>query len=255
MKNLKPIEKALLAFFAFITIALILFTTFYPHKMTKQNTTPEEVKDFRLPRALTVDNVIKKKRNILKFDGTFKDLIGNPELTGSWLVWGDSGNGKTTFVMQLCKYLSQFENVLYDSLEEGNSESIKMALIRVGMSEVPKSKFHLLDMEPIEILKIRLRKRRSPKVVVIDSAQYAGMTYDDYKELRYEFRDKLFIIISHEQGKLPDGKVAQRIRYDSFVKIRVVGYMAFATSRYTEGESIPHTIWKQGAEKYHTDLI
>lgn len=51
-------------------------------------------------------------------------------------VWGNSGNGKTSFVMQLCKYLCRFGRVAYNSLEEGASLTMKNTLIEFGMAEV-----------------------------------------------------------------------------------------------------------------------
>lgn len=201
-----------------------------------------------LKRAISVTQLYTKKRNLLKTDGEWKALFGEPELTGAWLIWGESGSGKTTFVAKLAKYMTKFGRVAYDSLEEGDSESMKMAFIRVGMDEV-KRKLILLPDESIEDLKIRLRQHKAPQIVIIDSLQYSGMSYNDYKELRREFKNVLFIIISHAEGKNPDGKVAKKIRYDAFVKIRVEGYKAFAVSRY--GSKEPMVVWQEGADKFH----
>jgi predicted ATP-dependent serine protease len=151
----------------------------------------------------------------------------------------------------LVKYLANFGKVVYDSLEEGFSKSMKDAFIAVGMEGV-KNRVLLLDQEPIEHLVIRLNKRESPKIVVIDSWQFAGMNYQQYVKLINQFRNKLFIIISHAEGKNPEGRVAKRIRYDSFVKIRVEGYRAFAEGRYG-GNRKPYTIWDKGAYDYWGD--
>lgn len=201
-----------------------------------------------LKRAVSVTQLYTKKRNLLKMDGEWKALIGEPELMGTWLIWGESGNGKTSFVAQLAKYMTKFGRVAYNSLEEGDSQSMKLAFMRVGMDEV-RRKLILLPDESMEDLKIRLRQHKAPQIVIIDSLQYSGMSYNDYKELRREFKNVLFIIISHAEGKNPDGKVAKKVRFDSFVKIRVQGYKAFAVSRYGGGE--PYIIWKEGADKYH----
>lgn len=203
-----------------------------------------------MQRALSVMDILNKKRQLLSFEAEWLHSFGRPELTGAWLIWGGSGHGKTTFVMQLCKYLTRFERVLYDSLEEGDGESIKSALVRVNMREV-RGRFTLVPGENIAMLKERLRKKKSPRIVVIDSLQYAGITYPEYTALRDEFKKHLFILISHAEGKLPSGKTANRVRYDAHVKGRVEGYMAFITSRYKEGDKIPFTVWKEGAEKYH----
>ncbi len=190
--------------------------------------------------------------NELPFEGDWYEAIGKPEISGAWLIWGDSGNGKTRFALQLCKYLAQFCRVAYNSMEEGASKSMKKAFREVGMNEVRRNVI-LLDNEPISELKERLRKRRSPDVVVIDSVQYTGMSYRDYTALRAEFRNKLFILISHADGKNPAGRTAKSIRYDAFVKIRIEGYRAFALSRYGGGE--PFTIWEAGAKAYFSENL
>lgn len=206
----------------------------------------------KLNRAISVSQLERMTFNELPFEGDFLQLIGEPEISGSWLIWGDSGNGKTRFALQLCKYLANFCRVAYNSMEEGASKSMKKAFREVGMREV-KRRVILLDNEPVNELKERLRKRRSPDVVVLDSIQYSGLNYRDYVALRGEFTNKLFILISHADGKNPAGRTAKSIRYDAFVKIRVEGYRAFALSRY--GGGTPYTIWEKGAKGYYNEDI
>jgi hypothetical protein len=203
-----------------------------------------------LNRAISVSQLASMQFNELPFEGDWHNLIGNPEVCGSWLIWGESGNGKTRFALQLCKYLAQFCRVAYNSMEEGASKSMKKAFAEVGMNEV-KRRVILLDNEPISDLKIRLRRRRSPDVVVIDSVQYSGLNYRDYVALRSEFGNKLFILISHADGKNPASRTAKSIRYDAFVKIRIEGYRAFALSRF--GGGTPYTIWEHGAKIYYNE--
>lgn len=201
-----------------------------------------------MSRAVSIAQLYNKKRNVAEFTGEWLAAFGRPELKGAWLIWAESGSGKTTFVSMLCKYLTQFGRVAYNSLEEGDSETMKLAFQRVGMEEV-KSRIILLNHEPIHDLKERLRKHKAPSIVVIDSVQYADITYKAYKELKQEFQNTLFLFISHADGKQPSGQVAKKIRFDVPVKINVVGYRAFVVSRY--GGGTPFTIWKEGAEKYH----
>ena len=196
---------------------------------------------------MSVNDLLNAKHKIMEFEGAWQNAIGDPELRGAWLIWGNSANGKTRFTLQLCKYLTGFGRVAYDSLEEGASLSMKDAFRDLNMAEVSR-RLILLDQEPIADLKERLRKRRSPEIVVIDSIQYSGMNYKDYIRLKDEFKNKLFILISHADGKHPQGRVAKSIRYDSFVKIWVEGYAAFPKSRYGGGS--PYIIWEQGALDY-----
>lgn len=100
--------------------------------------------------------------------------MGTPEANGVMLVYGNSGNGKTSFLMQLAKELSKFGKVAYNTLEEGARYSMKQALITAGMNDDvhARKNFVLLDREPIDELKKRLRRHKSQKFVIIDSFQY-----------------------------------------------------------------------------------
>lgn len=205
-----------------------------------------------MARAASVEQILKTKFRTLPFEGEWLASIGRPELTGSWIIWGNSGNGKTRFALQLCKYLCNFGRVAYDSLEEGVSESLKSALIDTNMMEV-RRKFVVLDKEPIPQLMERLSQPKSPNIVCIDSLQYTGLSYDDYKRIKEANPNKLFIWISHADGRNPDGRVARKVRFDSNVKVWVQGYRADPVSRYGGGE--PYIIWKEGYERYSMDIV
>jgi len=200
-----------------------------------------------LKRALSVSDIRHFKANTLKFEGEWLRSIGCPELTGSWIIWGESVNGKTRFALQLAKYLARFCRVAYNTLEEGLSKSIQDAIMEIGMDEVSRN-FHVLDKEPIKDMINRLQKKRSADVIFIDSLQYTGLTYSDYKKLRDAFRNKLFIFVSHADGKQPKGNVGKSIKYDANVKIMVEGYKAFPQSRYGGNEE--YVIWHYGAQQY-----
>lgn len=187
-------------------------------------------------RAISNKNVLTAKFEVAEFDGAFLASFGKPELRGAWIIYGGSGSGKTSFVMQVCKYLTRFRRVAYDSLEQGLSLSLQKAWERAGMEEVG-NRIILLNKESLKDLRLRLAKKQSPDVVVVDSVHYwLGLKMSDYINLRNDFPDKLFIFVSHEKGGQPDGKLAQKIRYDSDIKIRVEGYKAFVTTRYEVAE-------------------
>lgn len=151
--------------------------------------------------------------------------------------------------MQLAKELTKYGTVLYDSLEEGARKSMKQSIERNHMQEV-KRRFHIVQ-EPIETLKERLRKRRSADIVFIDSLQYSDLNKTEYKKLKEEFSNKLFILVSHAEGKQPKGRFADFVRYDCDIKIRIEGYKAFCMSRLAAGgTNSEYTIWHLGAEEY-----
>jgi hypothetical protein len=198
-------------------------------------------------RALSVDNLLKSKFRDIHFSGRWETLLGEPELAGSWIVWGGSSCGKTAFALQLAKELCRFGRVVYNSLEEGKSKSFKMSVIREKMYDVSK-RIVFLDKEPIPELLERLRRNKSPEIVIIDTLQYADMKLPDYISIKREFPRKLFIWISHEKGGEPDGRLAEKVRYDADVKIRVNMYRAFSVTR-TGGDGY-YTIWNEGATKH-----
>ncbi len=201
-----------------------------------------------LKRAVSVDDLLKKKFVELDLPKPFKKLLGEPERSGVWLIWGESFNGKTSFCMQLAKALTPSGNVFYNTLEEGARKSMQQAIIRANMKEV-KRRFVIGNCESIEDLKIRLRRKKSPHIVFIDSIQYTGLNKVEYKKLKQEFPNKLFIFVSHADGKNPEGSLAKFVKYDADIKIRVEGYKAMSLSRLG-GDKEPYIIWEQGAAEY-----
>lgn len=199
-------------------------------------------------RALSINDIYNSRFQKMYFENEYKDSFGTPERAGVWICWGQSGHGKTRFMLKLAKYLTNYGRVAYDTLEEGLSLSFQKACIDSNMNQVRKGSFIILDREPIEELKLRLRKKRSPDIIIIDSFQYTGMSKKEYKELKEEFNNKLFIFVSHASGRLPEGKVADFVRYDSDIKIYIEGYKAFPKSRM--GGSKEFIIWQQGAMDY-----
>jgi len=195
-------------------------------------------------RAISIRQLYATNIRSLGFGGEWLDAIGCPEPSGTWLIWGNSGNGKTRFALQLAKYLATFGlRVAFDSLEEGVSLSLRNAIGDCNMQEVAR-RFVLLDKEPVADLIVRLAKKKSPDVIFVDSVQYTGLAYAEYKSLKDRFRHKLFVFVSHAYGSHPAGRVARSIRFDANVKIWVEGFQAFAASRYGGGK--PYVIWEEG---------
>lgn len=201
-----------------------------------------------MKKRFTLSDIRDYKPVKVEFEDEFKESFGDPELKGSWIIWGNSSNGKTSMALQLAIYFTKFCKVIYDSIEEGMSLSMQDAIKRLSLDTIDKYRFSLLDKVSIEELKNILRKKRSATVVFIDSLQYTGMNYNEYKALRGEFPNKLFIFTSHADGKEPKGEVARSVRYDAFVKIRVSHFVAYTQGRYGGGK--PFTIWESESKKY-----
>lgn len=65
---------------------------------------------------------------VLDFKNEWFAAFGRVESNSRMLVWGGSGQGKSRFVLQLAKYLSNFCRVAYNSLEMGDSLALGEAL-------------------------------------------------------------------------------------------------------------------------------
>lgn len=206
--------------------------------------------------AMAVSNrdVVAARFDVAPFDGPWLASIGRPELHGSWLIYGTSGSGKTTFALMLAKYLSRFRRVAYDTLEQGLSLSFQNAWNRVGMAEAGGAIF-ALDKETVPELRERLGKRRSPDIVFIDSLTcLPDFTRRTYMNLLADFPRKLFVFLAHERKGIPDPAVADTVLRLSEVKMHMVGYRACITSRYAIPELGEGTedfiVWEQGDAEY-----
>jgi len=165
------------------------------------------------------------------------------------IVWGLSANGKSNFLMQFLPPLMPYGNVLYVGLEEGFESTMQILANRNLNSDQHSGKIQFADSEmTYDQLIIKLKKKKSPRFIVIDSLQYWNITYEQYKRLKEMFKRKTFIFISHADGKLPSGKVAKDIMYDCGIKVRVEGFIAFVKSRY--GGHNPYIINEELAKQY-----
>lgn len=198
--------------------------------------------------AKGVRELLSMKFDTFPFEGEWYDAFDMPERKGVWMIWGNTGNGKTSFVMQLCKELCKYGRVAYDSLEEGACLTMQNTLRRFNMQEVNR-RFILLDAEPIDQLSLRMKRQKAPDFIVIDSFQYTQMTYAQYIKFKEKHRNKLLIFISHASGKNPDGRSAKKVAFDASLKIYVEGYRAFSKGRFI-GPKGYYDVWPEEAAIY-----
>lgn len=205
-----------------------------------------------MARTLSAKQVLTIKFDTIRLGGGWDECVGEIETTGIWFIWGNSGNGKTSAVVSLCKELSAFGKVLYNSREEGVSLTMQNTLRRYGMGELG-SRFQLANMS-LQELDEKISQQRSPKFVVLDSFQFMGLTYKDFRAFCEKHKNKMLIFVSRTRGRQPEGHAAISAMYDASCKIWVEGYKAFSKGRFvgTTGEM---TIWDEGAKKYWSDPI
>ncbi|MDM1073815.1 hypothetical protein HX001_15100 [Empedobacter brevis] len=214
-----------------------------------------EPKKRKIKRAYSISNITTKKFSPLKFENEFFDSLGNPDKAFSAIIWGNSSNGKTSFAIQLAKYLTKFGTVAYNSLEEGLSHTMQMTIERTFMEDCENS-FILLDREPFDQMVERMNKHKSPQFLIIDSVQYTRINKNQYYKLKELMQDKGkgIIWVSQAKGKEPKGALADDIRYDVDLKLWIEGYKMFPSGRLNGGGK-PYTIWAEKAAKYWKEII
>lgn len=190
----------------------------------------------RLARTLGSKQFIDKQFVTLPFEGLFKDCFGEPEDNFSMIIYGESGNGKTEAEVKVCKELTKYGNVYFNSKEQGISRSLQTAWIRNGMHEVD-GKVQVAHKEDYEHMIQRLKRKKSAKIVFLDSIQHSKLTYDRWLEMRRIFPKKIFVLISHSEGRKPQGADAKKIEYDVDIKCFVKDFLMYVRSRFGGGAS------------------
>ena len=165
-----------------------------------------------MARTLSAKQVLTIKFDTIRLGGGWDECVGEIETTGIWFIWGNSGNGKTSAVVSLCKELSAFGKVLYNSREEGVSLTMQNTLRRYGMGELG-SRFQLANMS-LQELDEKISQQRSPKFVVLDSFQFMGLTYKDFRAFCEKHKNKMLIFVSRTRGRQPEGRAAISAMYD-----------------------------------------
>ncbi|MFZ6038652.1 MAG: ATP-dependent serine protease [Bacteroidota bacterium] len=202
-----------------------------------------------IKRALTLKNIVNATVRKFEFAGEWEKAFGSPESTGVWYIFGNSGSGKTSFILMLIKCLSAYGRVLFVSYEEGEiSASLQEGIDRFGLLE-RNSDVHVCT-DNLEELTERLNKRRSADFVIIDSLEYSEFaTIKRLKAFTEEWPDKLFVFIGQAEGDRPRTELGKSVLFLAKQKIYIEGYRAFSRGR-SFGEKGFIDIWADRAEEY-----
>lgn len=209
----------------------------------------------KVPRAYSYEDIERIKFKTIKIDDEWKDHLGEPQLGNShWLVYGGSGQGKTSYVLQVVKQICMnSQKAHYNTSEEGMKKGFQMALKRNNMKGVPGFNYH---QENVTQLTARLSRQRQAKIVVIDSVQYffRKMRTEHYFDFISKFQDTTFIWISGADGNKPKGQIANDIYFDADIVIKVENYQAIIEKNRFEAYE-PRIIWQEGYNKRQVKLL
>jgi hypothetical protein len=196
----------------------------------------------------------------MNFEGRWRDSFGTPSPSGVWMIYGTSGSGKTSFALQLAKYLTRFGKVIYWSLEQGNTLAFQMAWNREGIPDCGNDVILADEDErlgPDNGIEGAMNARRGRNILIIDSItvlRTRGFNIFQYDSLVKRLRGKLIVFISHEQYRMPDSKVGNYILKLADLKMNVVGFKVFTNTR--SGKRMDDFVINEGKmNEYWTDKI
>lgn len=200
-------------------------------------------------RATSTYNFLNKKIERLEWAGKWQETFGNPPKKGIWYIGGHSGSGKTSFVVQVVKALTDLGmRVRIYNFEEGDgSTSLQEICVREGIPEAGSKVQWVHEFIPYDELKKELETLRID-VAVIDSRKEAGFTAKQILELKRDHSDLLIIIICHVlPNGMPETAPDRQVKQAARMKITVDRYRALNEGR-TFGEKGYYDVWKEKAD-------
>jgi predicted ATP-dependent serine protease len=205
-----------------------------------------------IKKALTVANVINQKVTLIDFSESSNDLyqaLGNPQNKGVWFIWGSSGSGKSSLLLDITKAFCKTLKAIHNELEEDLDDLDFINRLKLKNMQDVKNNF-LAASYTYEQLCAYLDKRDSPKVVIINSATYFFENIQQYHEFSNKYkRRKIIIITGMAKGNNPYSELETKIMYDANKKIFVSGYLASCKGRTIGPNGGTYIIWQEGFEK------
>jgi len=140
---------------------------------------------------ISSDTLLKNDYDVFPFSGKYLELIGEPTLPFSAIIFGLPKSGKSIFSIQFADYLAtNFGRVLYIASEEGFSPTLQKKV-----KDFVKDTRNL-DFAPFksyeEIIANNLSQYR---FIFIDSLNFAKITVEQLEQLKSEYPAICFIAI------------------------------------------------------------
>ena len=159
--------------------------------------------------------------------GRYKELIGDPSVGFTAMVYGLPKSGKSTMCLDFANYLAAHHGkVLYCAIEEGFGYTLKEKIERL---KAHHSNLYITDRVPENLNDFHF--------VFIDSVSKAGMDVNDIDSLRKMHPEVSFIFIYHttKEGKF---KGVNEHAHEVDVIIQVEKGKATSTGRFNAGGSM-----------------
>ena len=159
--------------------------------------------------------------------GRYKELIGDPSVGFTAMVYGLPKSGKSTMCLDFANYLAaNHGKVLYCAIEEGFGYTLKEKIERL---KAHHSNLYITDRVPENLNDFHF--------VFIDSVSKAGMDVNDIDSLRKMHPEVSFIFIYHttKEGKF---KGVNEHAHEVDVIVQVEKGKATSTGRFNAGGSM-----------------
>ena len=159
--------------------------------------------------------------------GRYKELIGDPSVGFTAMVYGLPKSGKSTMCLDFANYLAAHHGkVLYCAIEEGFGYTLKEKIERL---KAHHSNLYITDRVPENLNDFNF--------VFIDSVSKAGMDVNDIDSLRKMHPEVSFIFIYHttKEGKF---KGVNEHAHEVDVIVQVEKGKATSTGRFNAGGSM-----------------
>lgn len=177
-----------------------------------------DIRENDAKNVISLRDLQKAQFKTLQFSGKWKELMGTPEERFSVMIYGQSGQGKSTFAINFAEYLSNnFGTVLFNSAEEGISLTLQDKLKNLKSTDLFIS--HHKDFNSMK----KHLKTSTCKFVVLDSVNHMNLTPENVEELRNMDKTRGFISI-HQVTKTGDFKGDNKFLHNCDVEIVVDNY-------------------------------
>ncbi|NRR90623.1 hypothetical protein HSX10_03495 [Winogradskyella undariae] len=205
----------------------------------------------KLKKVLTVANIQNQSVKKLQWLGKWLDAFGKPQDRGIWFVWGISGSGKSSFLMQLAKAFALLgHKVLFNLCEEEADDTDYIDRMELfNMNEVEKNFF--TQSYTYQELMAYIDKRNPPKVIIIDSIKDITTSWEEYLALKKLITKKniICVIAGQAEGKNPRSEFEKSIRFNAKMKIFVNGFLALCQGRTVGKNGGRYVIHQEGYDK------
>jgi predicted ATP-dependent serine protease len=153
----------------------------------------------------------------LAFQGRWKMFFGDTSVNFFCVIHGMSGHGKSTFAIQLAKYLADnFGKVIYISGEEGFSKTFKDKFVN---NNVDTPFLDVADLRTYEEI-IRIVPAESYKYIFIDSLNNMLIDAAKMKLIRARYKASVIIAIC-QATKAGEMRGSNEIVHDSDIAVKV----------------------------------